>query len=82
MGLHYSFTEIVVTSDSDPTLPPIILPLNASSAEIEAAAALFFQHDTAPDMTGAATEYLEQTLNLPPEQAAEIIQQLYELLKT
>lgn len=80
MGLHYSFTEIVVTSDAYPTLPPIILPLTATSEEIESAVTFFFEPEPPNNSIQEAANYLEQTLSLPPEQATTIIQQIYEML--
>ena len=80
MGLHYSFTEITVTSDSDPTLDPIILPLNATSEEIQEAVSFFFDPEPPNNSIQEAANYLEQTLSLPTEQATTIIQQIYEML--
>jgi len=49
--IKYTITSIVIFDDRDTDRDPVILPLTASSADIEAAAAAYFGPTVEPDWT-------------------------------
>ena len=51
--IAYTFTGIVITDDSNPDRPPLVLPPGSTSAEVEAAALAYLQPPPpAPDYLG------------------------------
>ena len=51
MAISYTITSVVISDDRDPSRAPLLLPLGATSAEVEAAAAGYFGPPTDPDWT-------------------------------
>jgi hypothetical protein len=49
--IAYTLAGIVISDDRDPSRAPLLLPLGATSAEVEAAAATYLGPPTDPDWT-------------------------------
>jgi len=49
MGIAYTATGIVITDDHNPSRPPLVLPADATPAEVAAAAAPYHEQPPSPD---------------------------------
>jgi hypothetical protein len=52
MAIQYASNLITITDDRDPTRPPLVLPVTATAAEVEAAVIGYLQPEPTPDYQG------------------------------